>query len=358
MIGYSENFQHGQSLKQGDEADFLTRWGHLHKHDPFALPTQTPEWFTAVSDLKSRNASRFYTLPSGQQLFLPLLKSSLWQPLTSAGSMPQHWGYGGLLSSQPLTAVDVQHVWQDLRQLGWQTVRVRPNPLQAEAWENGRISQVQSIPRTAHVLDLRAGFDAVWDSQFKSSMRRNVRKAEKSGLTVTCDTTGQLLPAFYDLFEASVVRWAAQQHEPTWLAKWRSQQRDPISKFQKIMKRMNGMAKLWIAKLDDQPVAAILVLQSHNAHYTRGVMNKALASKTRANEYLHFNAIKDACQSGCAAYHMGETGNSNSLAQFKEKFGARAVPYAEYFLERLPLTAVEARIKTAIKQVINFKDTN
>ena len=42
------------------------------------------------------------------------------------------------------------------------------------------------------------------------------------------------------------------------------------------------------------------------------------------------------------SYHLGESGASRSLAHFKEKFGARPVPYAEYRLERLPLTRAGA----------------
>ena len=123
------------------------------------------------------------------------------------------------------------------------------------------------------------------------------------------------------------------------------------------MEKMNGKAKMWIAKKGNEPVAAIIVLQGHNAHYTRGVMNKPLANETRANDFLHFHAIRDACESGCFSYHMGETGNSKSLAQFKEKFGARPFPYAEYYLERFPLTAVQKNVKDTIKKVIKFKDS-
>ena len=356
MIEYSERPYNGQIIDEGSTPTIQSVWSALHQADPYALPTQTLEWLTIAKGSRGSDASQFFTLPNGQQLLLPLVKSSSFSAFSSGGSMPQHWGYGGLISRQELTAVDVQHTWKMLRQLGWQYIRIRPNPLQAAIWENGRIPQVKAIPKRAHVLDLTSGFDHVWEKQFKSGMRRNVRKAEKAGLTVTCDTTGELVPDFYALFEASIARWGQQQNEPQWLARWRGLRRDPISKFERIIKEMNGLAKLWLAKQGDEPVAAILVLQCQNAHYTRGVMNKPLANKTRANDYLHFLAIKAACEAGCFSYHMGETGQSTSLAQFKEKFGARPFPYAEYYLERLPLTAVETRIKTAVKRMISFKD--
>ena len=41
---------------------------------------------------------------------------------------------------------------------------------------------------------------------------------------------------------------------------------------------------------------------------------------------------------------------------FKERFGARPVCYAEYRLERLPLTAAEHASKRMVKRAIRFKD--
>ena len=42
---------------------------------------------------------------------------------------------------------------------------------------------------------------------------------------------------------------------------------------------------------------------------------------------------------------MGETGFGAGLAQFKAGFGATARQYAEYRIERLPLTVVRNRLR-------------
>ena len=105
-----------------------------------------------------------------------------------------------------------------------------------------------------------------------------------------------------------------------------------------------------------RPAAAILVLQSGNAHYTRGMMDKSLAGPTRANYLLHSLAIEQACDAGCRHYHMGESGSSRSLAQFKTRFGARPRPYAEYHLERLPITTLDRHARAVVKRVIGFRD--
>jgi hypothetical protein len=72
-------------------------------------------------------------------------------------------------------------------------------------------------------------------------------------------------------------------------------------------------------------------------------MDAALAGPTRANYLLHRLAIEDACRAGAERYHMGETGSSVSLAQFKSRFGARRIDYTELRVERLPLTVAGSR---------------
>ena len=55
-----------------------------------------------------------------------------------------------------------------------------------------------------------------------------------------------------------------------------------------------------------------------------------------------------ACDAGCTTYHMGETGSSASLSQFKTRFGARPVAYQELRIERLPVTAVTTAAHAAL----------
>jgi lipid II:glycine glycyltransferase (peptidoglycan interpeptide bridge formation enzyme) len=114
--------------------------------------------------------------------------------------------------------------------------------------------------------------------------------------------------------------------------------------------------RVWVARHEGRPVASILVLQDGNASYTRGAMDTAAAGKLRTNELLHWLAIGDACEAGCRHYHLGESGPSSSLARFKEKFGARPVPYSEYRFERLPLTRADAAARGLVKRALRFRD--
>jgi hypothetical protein len=44
------------------------------------------------------------------------------------------------------------------------------------------------------------------------------------------------------------------------------------------------------------------------------------------------------------------------LARFKSGFGAKAYSYAEYRLERLPITSIDNYMRGSVKRLIGFKD--
>ena len=333
-------------------------WEAVLQADPNALITQTPAWIDCICDTGGyRDASRCYEIPGRGCFILPMVESRyLPARLGTLSSPPYAWGMGGLIGSAPLTPGVVNLICSDLVADPHLRVLIRPDPLTSEAWKGAQHPCVTAIDRAAHVLDLRPGMSQIWSKAFNENTRRNVRKAEASRLDIRLDQSGELVPVFYCLFQQSIDRWAQHQHEPSWLAHLRAQRRDPLRKFQKMFQHLGSAIHLWIAWYRNEPAAAILVLQGKNAQYTRGAMNKDLAGPTRANDLLHFLAIKDACESGCLHYHMGETGQSDSLAMFKSRLGARLYPYQEYRIERIPLTRADQSFRRFIKGLIGFKD--
>ncbi len=335
-------------------------WSDIVAADPDGLAFQTPEWIDALcAGGAYRDASRMYEFADGQTAVLPMVCSiGLPAALSYQASMPASWGMGGLAVRGKLETKHVTAVLADLVRSPALRTSIRINPLHQKTWEAACPPQVWVKPMLAHVLDLSGGFERVWKERFTGETRTAVRKAERAGLVVELDTSGRLIPAFYQLFELSVARWAGMQNEPLALARWRAHRRDPVQKFQAIARAIGTAFRLWMAWKDGQPAAAILVLLGKNASYTRGAMDVDLAGPARANQLLHRLAIEDACQAGCRYYHMGETGESSSLAQFKSRFGAAAVPYGEYWIEKLPISRVERGLRGAVKMAIGFKDAS
>lgn len=332
-------------------------WELIYQSDARALPTQSPRWASAITALGDyRDVSRLYTFADGRRAILPLFEAAGGpKKLRSCWSPPGAWGFGGPVASDPLDAADLSAILDELVDKSPLGVHVRPNPLEAGLWRAAAGARWITVPRLAHVLDLRLGFDHLW-AKFRSSTRAQIRKAEHAGLDVESGSEPHLVEAFHGLLMRSVDRWARQQNEPLALARWRARRRDPIDKFNRIAKALGPACQFRVAYHRGEPAAAILVLQERNAHYTRGAMDERLAVPTSANSLLHRLAIEAACDAGCTTYHMGETAAGGTLARFKEQFGAVATPYAEYTFERLPLHWMKDRARAAVKRMIGFRD--
>jgi hypothetical protein len=333
-------------------------WDDIYSSSRDPLPSHSRTWATSISATgQHRNVSRLYTFTDGAKALLPLFSSgSAMFHLNSLYSPPPAWGFGGLLSATPLTHVHIRAVLDDLVLLPALAVHIRPNPLEHEEWSKAVPESWIRIPRLAHVLSLAGGYAHVFSHAFKSDARNRIRKAEKAGLEIVRGNQPGLVAEFQGLLEQSVERWSRRQNEPLWLARWRAARRDPEDKFRTIAAAVGPLFNLWIARLDGKPVAGILVLRDRAAHYTRGAMDEQLAGKTYANYLLHAKAIEEACLAGCRYYHMGETGSSASLAQFKSRFGAAEVPYSEFRHERIPITAVDRALRQTAKRLIGFRE--
>lgn len=334
-------------------------WKAVAHTDPKASAFHQPEWFQAVCEAHGLNdCSRMYETQDGARYILPLVsRKGLPPALNSAQSMPNACGPGGMIGTRPVTAEIASAVWADLLSLGYLMVRLRPNPLQADAWEQAMLSGIRRIARRSHVLDLQEGFDAIWTKRFAPQKRTAVRKAERLGVTVEIDTTGRLVPVFYDLLKKSFDRWGHQQHEPRLLTRWRGKMRDPMEKFLAASRMFGPNMRVWVAYFEKAPAAAIITLEGTNTAYVRGAMDKELAALSRANDLLQKLAIEHAANAGCRYYQMGESGWSKPLSLFKESFGAQPYEYGEYIAERLPISRIDYAIRTTVKRLIGFRDS-
>lgn len=332
-------------------------WDRIYHRDPDALPTQSQRWAQAlVSTGRFADKSRLYTFDDGQQALVPLFCRAYGGPVHGRlWSQPAAWGFGGPVAERGLDTAQLSAILADLEHAWPLGVGLRPNPLHAAVWADAATRWVR-IERSAHVLDLSGGMTGVWETRFKPRTRTAIRKAQAAGMEIVCGRSGGLIEEFYRLFERSVIRWAGKQREPVPLALWRARRRDPIEKFHCMANAMGEGFGLWLARHEGEAVAAILVLQDGNAHYTRGAMNEEKAGPLSANLLLHYRAIEAACAAGCRSYHMGETGRSEALAQFKSRFGAVAVPYAEYSREAVPISGLTRTAKTLVKRAIGFRD--
>jgi len=322
-------------------------WRQLAAANPSTLPSQTPEWTDAICALAGYDdASRLYETRDGRLMVLPMVGHHL--PLSDARaelSMAPTWGTGGLVLERGLpTFDDVRSVFADL-DAGevWRTT-IRPDFEQSPVWDAARPSGSIRLPSVHHVLDLHPDFERNW-SGFNKMARKAIRKAEREGVTVHRDTTGASVDTFYELYEGWVARRAAERHIPLGIARYRGHRNEPRRRLDLLADLFGESFRVWIARLDGEPVAAMISLvRGDVALAWRGASNLELAGPVRANDLIHRYAIEDACTSGCRYYNMGESGGVESLMKFKERFGATRRDFAGYRLERLPFTAATSRL--------------
>jgi hypothetical protein len=334
-------------------------WGRVYASDSLALPSQSRIWAKVIARSSgARDLSRHYRFSDGVEAVLPLFAMPF-SPrfLRVFRSPPPAWGFGGPVSTSPLSVRHLRAVLSDCAKLPCAAVQIRPNPLDAAKWaEAARGTGWQMLPRRAHVLDLTGGFEEVWGKRFPQSTRNKVRKAIKAGVMVEAGTSAKLIADFDTLFRRSLTRWAQRQNEPVWLADLRGRVRDPKGKFVAMARDAGRILRIYVGYLEGAPVAGIVVLIDQNGHMTRGAFDRDRIGKSNANYLLHKIAIEDICGQHGRYYHMGETGNSTSLADFKSRFGAEAVAYAEYRFERIPLLSADQKLRSVVKRAIGFID--
>lgn len=331
-------------------------WRSVLGADPAAVVSQSLAWHDAVlADGRYADASVLYEFGSGRRVVLPLARPR-WLPGVVA-SWPGGWGIGGpITDGGQISPAEAAAILADVARRGPLAAQIQFRHEAGQPWL-GAPGRFQAERLGCHVLDLDGGFGQVWQHRFRGTARTAIRKAERSGLEIEAAGSGGLLGVFTDLYEKSIQRWAAQQHEPLWLSRWRTNRATSVRMMSTVAESFGANCRVWVARSQGVPVAAIIVLASGGyAKYWRGAMDKQLATRVRANDLLHRLAIEDACQAGYRWYDMGYSRPESPLATFKEKLGATLHFGHTLRAERLPRRAAARISRDLAKKVIGFRD--
>lgn len=305
----------------------LDVWREVLAADGGATATSTPEWAAARRAVRPEvaDASRLYTLADGRRLLLPLMRRS---PVPGV-VLESSYRLGDLLADGGVRVSDVALVLEDLlRRRRVARVHISTTYVNTDQWEAGRPEGVVTRPRRVHVLDLDGGFDRVWGERFQPTIRRAIRRAERSDIVVERDTTGRLSATFHDISRQWVEEKARETGVPPSLVqKTVAGRSEPVELFQAVATELGDACRQWVAWRDGVPIAGMISLvHGDHALYWRGYSVKSLAGPVRANNLLQRLAVEDACDSGCRFYGMGGSGDVQTLERFKEGFGASPRP--------------------------------
>ena len=339
-------------------------WESLLLSNENAVVTQSLPWRDAVfASGRYQDVSALYEFSSGRQVILPMARPR-WQPPWAAAvaSWPRVWSAGGPISQEGrVTPAEAAAVLADVARRGTLTMNITLSHCADKTWLS-EARQFRIEKDGCYILDLTGGFATVWQDRFRGTARTAIRKAERSGLEVEVDRSGQLLGVFYDLHEKSIRYRAAQMKQPVWLTRWRMNLVSPTfpGQLASVARNFGKDCATWVARFNGEPVAAIVVLSSGAyAKYWRGAMNKELGGPTRANDLLHRLAIEQACCDGSRFYDLGGTPLGSSLAAFKEKLGATLQFTHSLHAERPPVYAIRAarqHTEGVIKKIVHLRE--
>jgi len=160
-------------------------------------------------------------------------------------------------------------------------------------------------------VNLRKTPEELWSS-IAHNMRRKVKQAVKSDVKVEEAKNREDLQTFYFMLAASGKR--AGFNPP------------PMEEFSaewKIFGARN-MVKLFLAKLEEKPVAGAFILTHRKTMYATAAGSQKWAWRTRPNDYLHWKIIEWGSQHGFHYYCMG-SGLTPGISRWKKEYGGNLV---------------------------------
>jgi len=174
------------------------------------------------------------------------------------------------------------------------------------------------LPCRQHKVTMRLPLQVGMWERIDRKARNQVRKAEKSGLTVVWGGA-ERLDDFYRVFARNM----RDLGTPVYARRW----------FEEVLSAFPQRARLAIVRLKDKPVAAGFTFR------TRGTIEIPWASSIRdfnnlcPNHLLYWSAIEAALAEGCEVFDFGRSTPGEGTYKFKEQWGAEPVAlHWEYWL--------------------------
>ena len=215
--------------------------------------------------------------------------------------------------------------------------QVRGIPLEARTVLPGVGSTVERF--LVHLIDLTLG-QAEVERRFHSRVRRNIRKAERSGVEVRRRTDRDALDAFFALH----VQTRRRLGVPT-------QPRAFIRDLEALF--ADGLGFVSLATHEAAPVAAAVFLRTGGTlTYKYGASDEA-ALALRPNNVLFGDTIRWACEEGLSTLDLGRTdAGQEGLATFKRSWGAAELPLPYTFVGRGAPDAGDSRAEELLGELI------
>lgn len=280
----------------------------------------TPAWIAALCGAfpRWRDRSRVLTLPDGRRVWLPLLETDRVGPWRWLEGSPFAFYGGPVVESGSLSRDDVGFVLHSVgRGAGWLALNLDPlNPL----------ARPESIPAgvahlSTHLLSLEGGFEVV-QRRFTKTLRYDVRRAEREGVTARRGSG----PADFASYHTLMIRTAARWHLES--------SPYPQALYEVLASLPGDQVSLWLAEAGSECVGGLINIAYHPQrvlHWSSAMHPDHVGSSP--TKLLQHAAIEEACRRGALVYNLGPSvgfdgAPLDGVRQAKEALGGRPFEYA------------------------------
>jgi FemAB-related protein (PEP-CTERM system-associated) len=289
------------------------RWSGAVDRLSSARLAHAPAWHAAIRRAYG-HTPLYLAAVDGDYLVGVLPSFVVRRPLggTVVTSMPFLDSGGPCVASAPVAAALVERLVAEARARHARVVELRssvPLPIDAPPLDS----------KVNMTLTLDAP-DALW-RRFDKTVRNQVRKAERSGLTVECGG-GPDLAAFYDVFVERMRDLGSPVHAFGFL--------------QHVVDAFAGDARVMLVKHGRETVGGLVAI----AFRDRLVVPWATCRKeyfaSCPNMLLYWRTIESACAEGFRHFEFGRSTRESGTWRFKKQWGAEEEPLFWY---RIPIGA-------------------
>ena len=284
------------------------------------------------SFLEQRGGS-IYQRPEWDEVFqiygLETLRLSAWRDGAMVGQLPLVWQANRLLGSRLISLP-----WFDTAGILADDAVARDGLL-AAAREAAARRQVPVVElRQAQAVDgwpfgdtdkallrlrLTADPEELW-RRLSAKVRNQVRKGEKSGLTVEMSRDShdalRLLPDFYSVYATNMRDMGSPSHSECFLAK--------------VVESFPDECRLAIVRLEGRAIGGGLTLASGRCLEIPWASSLRRFGALCVNHVMYWQLLRDACLAGYEWFHFGRSTIDSGPFHFKKQWGAEAVPLAWY----------------------------
>jgi FemAB-related protein (PEP-CTERM system-associated) len=204
---------------------------------------------------------------------------------------------------------------------GGHTVQLRHMSPQA-CWPHVRTDKVLMQ------LELTEDPETLWKS-FSPKVRNQVRKAEKSGLTVQRETGPEALDAFYRVYATNMRDLGSPAHGRRF--------------FDHVLQAFPEIARLHLVRHEDRVIGGGFTMVNGSALEIPWASSLREYNRYCVNHAMYWHLLEGACREGLRQFRFGRSTIDAGTYHFKKQWGAAPHPLYWYYVGRDEVAAQAAR---------------